>query len=42
MTAIVAGRDHGIDWSGQKLELTASEAQLQLLQESLADAADGG
>jgi CRISPR-associated protein Csb1 len=35
-TAIDAGREQGLDWSGQRIELVASEAQLELLRQSLA------
>jgi CRISPR-associated protein Csb1 len=38
-SAIATGREHGIAWSGQRIELVASEPQLHLLRASLADAA---
>lgn len=37
--AIDAGREQGLDWSGQRIELVASEAQLELLRQSLAQVA---
>ena len=37
--AIAAGREEGLDWSGQRIELVASPEQLELLRRSLADVA---